>query len=207
MSAMQSEYQQTGVPGPDPAGASDRGVPYGQRGPAQPGGVPWQAAGADTIGGRRKSPALASLLSIFPGLGQVYVGYYIRGFTQLLVVAAMITFLSNYHGFGAGPRPLIGMFLAFFWIYSIIDAGRLASLYNDLVAGMTPGDLRSQISLPTRGGSIAGGATLLLIGFLLFLNTMFDVSLDWVGDWWPILPFGLGAYLVVQGIRDRKRKQ
>lgn len=207
MNAMQSEYQQTGVPGPDSAGASDRGVPSGRGEPMAPGRGPFQAAGANPAASRRKSPATASLLSIFPGLGQIYVGYYMRGFLHLLVVAGVITLLANYHGYGAGPRPMLGMFLAFFWIYSIIDAGRLASLYNDVVSGLTTSELQNQFALPSRGGSIAAGVVLLVIGFLLFLNTMFDVSLDWVAEWWPLLPFGLGVYLVVQGIRDRRRKQ
>ena len=40
---------------------------------------------------RRKSPGLACFLSLMPGLGQVYVGYYQRGFVHAAVVAALIT--------------------------------------------------------------------------------------------------------------------
>ena len=36
---------------------------------------------------RRKSPTLAALLSLMPGLGQVYVGYYQQGFIDIAVAA------------------------------------------------------------------------------------------------------------------------
>jgi len=38
---------------------------------------------------RRKSPAIAAILSMMPGLGQVYVGYYQRGFVHAVVVASL----------------------------------------------------------------------------------------------------------------------
>ena len=37
---------------------------------------------------RSKSPALAAILSMMPGLGQVYIGYYQRGFVHILVIAS-----------------------------------------------------------------------------------------------------------------------
>ena len=43
---------------------------------------------------RRKSPLLAMLLSLLPGLGQVYVGYYRRGFAHALIVAVLLTVTS-----------------------------------------------------------------------------------------------------------------
>jgi hypothetical protein len=44
---------------------------------------------------RSKSPALASFLSLFPGLGQIYVGYYPHGFVNALVIACLITALAT----------------------------------------------------------------------------------------------------------------
>ena len=44
---------------------------------------------------RRKSPALAAMLSLVPGLGQVYLGYYQQGFINILVVAAIIAYLAS----------------------------------------------------------------------------------------------------------------
>jgi hypothetical protein len=155
-------------------------------------------------GERRKLPLLAGFLSLMPGLGQAYVGYYRRGFTNILIVAGVITVLASRD---SGPiRPFLGLFLAFFWLYNILDAVRIASLYNDAVAGMAPEDLRRELVLTGRGGSIAGGVGLIALGTLFFLNTMFDVSMTWLKDWWPVAPIGFGLYLLVRGIQDRREK-
>jgi len=142
---------------------------------------------------RRKSPLFACLLSAMPGLGQVYVGYYQRGFIHIAVVATLITFLASDPG---GLAPLAGFFLAFFWLYNIVDAGRRALLYNEVLAGRTDIELPQDFQTPGLGGSVAGGVTLALVGFVLLLHTRFDFSLDWVEEWWPVALILFGAYLV-----------
>lgn len=153
-------------------------------------------------GERRKLPVLAGFLSLMPGLGQIYIGYYRRGFTHILIVASVITLLSS-HGDNE-VKPFLALFLAFFWLYNVMDAIRTAGLYNDAVAGMAPEDLRRELVLPGKGGSIAGGAGLIALGVLFFLNTMFDVPLTWLKDWWPVAPIGFGIYLLIRGIQDRR---
>jgi TM2 domain-containing membrane protein YozV len=44
---------------------------------------------------RRKSPLFATFLSAMPGLGQVYVGYYQRGFINAVVVGTLIALLTS----------------------------------------------------------------------------------------------------------------
>ncbi|MDH3284752.1 MAG: hypothetical protein OEQ13_08420, partial [Acidobacteriota bacterium] len=130
-----------------------------------------------------------------------YVGYYPRGFTHALVVASLITLLAS--GNVSGLEPLLGLFLGFFWLYNIIDAGRRAALYNQTLAGIESIELPSDFKMPGIGGSIAGGLVLLVGGFVLLANTLFGVSLAWVADWWPAAAILFGAYLLVKGIRDR----
>ncbi|MBU1702335.1 MAG: hypothetical protein KJ970_08245 [Candidatus Eisenbacteria bacterium] len=151
---------------------------------------------------RRKSAALAGFLSMLPGLGQVYVGYYQRGFINIIVVSATITLLANDVG---ALSPLLGIFLSFYWLYNVVDAVRLASFYNEALAGMGPDPLRDQKIKAGAGGSMVGGALLLLVGFILFLNSVFEISLDWLEDWWPVLPMALGVYLLYQGIKERQK--
>src|SRR5258705_324327 len=146
---------------------------------------------------RTKSLSLAGFLSMMPGLGQVYVGYYQRGFVHILVVASVIALLAN----DALPAliPLLGLFLAFFWLYNVIDAVRRANLYNMALRGADPMTLPEDFELPGTRASVAGGVTLMVVGFLLLLHTRFDVSLDWVRDWWPVAPLMFGAWLVYKG--------
>jgi hypothetical protein len=139
---------------------------------------------------------------MLPGLGQVYVGYYQRGFINIIVISATITLLAN----DMGPlSPLLGIFLSFYWLYNIVDAVRLASFYNEALAGTASDPLRDQRIKAGPGGSMVGGILLVLVGFILLLNSVADVSLEWLEDWWPLLPMGLGVYLLWQGIKDRKR--
>lgn len=154
---------------------------------------------------RRKTPFIAGLLSLLPGLGQVYVGYYRRGFLHILTVGAVITLLNS--GDLDALEPLFGVFLSFFWIYNIIDAVRLANLYNDALVGLGPLDLRHELVLMGKRGSIGVGSALLLAGFLVLLNRVAGISMEWLADWWPLVPIFFGGYLLWQGVKDRRQTE
>jgi hypothetical protein len=151
---------------------------------------------------RAKSPALAMILSAMPGLGQVYVGYYQRGFVHALVVATMITLLAN----SSNNQPLIplfALFMSFFWLYNIIDAGRRASLYNQVLAGSESIEMPKDFAMPAFRGSIFGGLLLIGIGFILLLNTRWEISLEWIGEWWPVMLMIFGVYLLARAVQER----
>jgi len=153
-----------------------------------------------TVDPRRKGPLVAMILSAMPGLGQIYVGYYQRGFIHAIVVSLLITLL----GTNLGPlAPLAGVFLAFFWLYNIVDAGRRAMLYNEALAGRTGIELPQDFKTPALQGSIPGGVVIAAIGGLLLSNTLFGVSLDWIRDWWPAALVIFGLYLVIRSILSR----
>jgi len=160
----------------------DRRVPPGD-------GPPWTTP--RTTG--RKSVPLACILSaVLPGLGQVYVGFYRMGAILLGTFALLIVMVSN--GDGA-LAPLFGLGIAFTYFFTIIDAGRRASLYNDALLGLgSAADVQELISRG-RGGSVAGG---------LLLETRFDFDMTWLEDWWPVGLIGLGAYVLRQGLRNRQ---
>jgi len=130
--------------------------------------VPAQLRVRDT---RSRSPALAAILSMMPGLGQVYVGYYQRGFVHAAVVASLITILASHTV--ERLSPLFGLFMTFFWLYNIIDAARRASLYNDALAGNPSIELPEDFKTPGIRGSVFGGIALIVAGFILLLNTRF----------------------------------
>ena len=98
------------------------------------------------------------------------------------------------------------MMLAFFYLYNMFDAARMANLFNDTADGRH-WRICGAISLAGIGqrGSIAGGTALLAGGILFLLHTWFDVSLEWLRDWWPLLPIGFGVWLLWAGIRDRRK--
>jgi hypothetical protein len=167
--------------------------------PAPPPAPPAHALSPAINDPRRKKPFLASVLSLMPGLGQVYVGYYKKGFVNAITVALLISFIT----LQVLPLvPLAAIFLAFFWLYNIVDAGRRASLYNQALAGGGEIDLPDDFEAPSLGGSLAGGALLILIGIVLLSHTAFGASLEWLEDWWPLAIVGFGGYLVYKSRQD-----
>ena len=151
---------------------------------------------------QRKSTPLACILSAMPGLGQIYVGYYQRGFIHALVVAGMF-FILNVVSERSPIFPAAVVFLIFFWLYNIIDAGRRASLYNQLLVGRESVDLPEDIRMPGIGGSIFGGLLLMIAGGIILSHTAYGISLSWLEDWWPAGLFLIGGYLIVKGIQER----
>jgi hypothetical protein len=152
---------------------------------------------------RLKSPALATFLSLVPGLGQVYVGYYYQGFINIIVVGALICMLAGSR-YGMWPlTPLLAFFLVFFWLFNLVDAARRAAFYNQALSGIASAELPREFTLPSRHGSLAGGLLLILIGVIIATNTLFNYSLEWLRHWWPVGLVVAGVYLMVQSVRER----
>jgi hypothetical protein len=150
---------------------------------------------------RRKSAMLATLLSCFPGLGQAYVGYYQTGFMFVVTMATAITIL-NLRG-GASIKPFVGVFLAFFWIFNMIDANRRAQFYNRALQGQQDEALPDGLPTMGSGGSVPMGVILIVVGILVFLDLNTQITLDWLENWWPVALVGFGGWLVYKGRRDR----
>ena len=146
---------------------------------------------------RSKSSLVACCLSLVPGLGQVYVGYYRQGFVNMVIVGTVITLLS------AGIEPLMPFaifFLIFYWLYNIVDAGRRASLYNQSLAGMGPLQFPDHIESPDSAGSLIIGAVLVAIGIVALSHTTLGLSLDWLNNWWPLGLVLIGGYLIYRSV-------
>lgn len=147
----------------------------------------------------RKNPGLAALLSLFPGIGNIYNGLYMRGVTFFLVIVSLIGIASEGH-------ELFGLAIAFFWVFNVIDAYRQATLINYGYAQ----DL-GLVDLPRHPrasqGGVAAGVLLVLVGLVAVLERYFDVRLDWLFDLWPIALVLLGGWLIWASLRDRRRAQ
>ena len=162
----------------------------------------WKTAYAYPEDSRRKSPALAAFMSAMPGLGQVYVGYYQQGFINILVVASMITLLTMKI---RAVTPLVAIFMAFYWLYNIVDASRRAAHYNRALAGLGPETPPEDLSLPGSKGSLLGGGLLVGFGLIFLLHTRFDMPLDWLQDWWPVALLGVGGYLIYLHFKEKSK--
>ncbi len=163
--------------------------------------APQPVRAASPSDSRRKSPFLASVLSAMPGVGQVYVGYYQRGFIHAIVFAVCVSILASD---STGPlTPLFAIFMAFFWLYNVVDAGRRAALYNYALEGGTAMELPDDFQFAGLRGSVVGGAALVVVGSVLLANTRFGMSLEWIEYWWPAAIIGFGAYLVYRAVKEK----
>ena len=183
-----------------PASAAPPPPPVGQAVPASmPGAMPRL---------QRKSPFLAGLLSLMPGIGQIYVGYYAIGFIHIAVFVTTIFLLvrMSVNPFSA-LTPALGVFLGFFVVYNIVDACRRAILYNlalDGMQGIELPDMNASLPKLQLQGSVPGGAALIALGVVLLSNTLLGFSLDWLARWWPLGLVGLGAWLVAKAREERR---
>jgi hypothetical protein len=156
---------------------------------------------------RRKSSFIAALLSFVPGLGQVYVGYYRRGFINILVFGSVFSLLVSTNG-NLPFTPLGIMFLVFFEFYNIIDASRRATLFNLSLEGIEQIDLPDELTNKPMAinGSYLLGAVLVIGGAIALSNTLFGITLQWLEYWWPVAPIGFGLYLVYLAWKDKQEE-
>jgi TM2 domain-containing membrane protein YozV len=168
------------------------------RAPSMAAGM-WEPAQRQPFDPRRKSPRLAAVLAVIPGVGQLYIGYYMRG---IITAAAFVMAVMLGALVGDALLPISIMSSIFIWVFNLIDAGRMAALYNHAAAGSDVIEMPEDFKLPALGGSILGGVALLLFGGIALSNTAFDYSLEWLEDWWPAFPLALGLYLFVRGVMD-----
>src|SRR5215472_1786615 len=97
----------------------------------------------------QKSAGLAGFLSIFPGLGHLYLGLYQRAFGFAAAFCILIAF--NSHGRMAA---LSGPATAFVWFFAIIDAVRQAKAIN--AGRLSEGGLAPQPQLRRASQGTAG---------------------------------------------------
>jgi hypothetical protein len=143
----------------------------------------------------RKSPWLAAILSLFPGIGQVYVGYYAVGFIYALVMIGCIMILSSSEADSTGP--MVGTFLAFFWIFNMFDAARRASMYNRGLAG------EDAPKMPT-DSPLIGGILLAILGIVMTLQITLGVDMDFITKVWPLAILVMGIYFIWKYLRMRR---
>jgi len=143
---------------------------------------------------RQVSPAGAFVLSLFAGVGHMYLGLMEKGVLLLGLYAVSWVVADS---MGGAPVPTIVI------AYAAFDALRIAKAINagEVVEDI---DLRALLlgDLPVRKGrggafaSVIWGVILILFGTVLLLRN-FGVVLPDVSAYWPVLLIGAGVWLVV----------
>jgi hypothetical protein len=151
----------------------------------------------------RKSPGLAGFLSMFPGLGHLYLGLYQRAFAFAGAFCVLIFF--NSHGRIA---VLSGPATAFLWFFAIIDAVRQAKAINRGFVSESGFATEAQIRKASEGtGSLTWGVILVGLGSLWIIDRYVEIDWSFMEEWGgPAALILLGLVLVISHIR-RKRTE
>ncbi len=152
-----------------------------------------------------KSPALAGILSvIFPGTGALYNGNYLKGIVLIIIFAGLVSIQ------GRGGQPFVGLLLAGFYIFQIIDAvneAKSAKVQSEAGAGETglqAAELSGAKETSNPSGSISWGIILILLGGLFLLANFDIISYEAFIDYWPLILVGLGLKLVIDHFSAKK---
>ena len=149
---------------------------------------------------RQKSPGIALLLSFVPGLGALYNGEILKGFSFMGFFAFLIYLLAT--GKVSGWEPLLAIVLGIFYFYTIIDsylsckrdanAYRQEEIFVEERAAKASGDLRPDPFL----------GILFLASGIVFLLLNFDV-IQWgtVRRFWPVLFILIGGKLIWNALK------
>jgi hypothetical protein len=144
----------------------------------------------------RRSPGLATVLSIIPGVGPLYLGLYERA-AAIVLVFALGVWLADATEIG----PFIVMFV---WFFGLFDAYRQAQAIN-LGVEVEP-LLRKRRVKPMRA-SLGFGVFLVIVGALILWNQFYPMDFSFLEVWWPLILVLGGVYLIGRYLLEQRRRQ
>ncbi len=143
------------------------------------------------------NPAVAGMLAgFFPfGVGAVYCSQYAKGLAHLVIFVLMILGLST--DLPWYVDMVLGISLAFFYVYQIIDSVRTAKAIQLGEPAPDPFGLAQTFSMGEKidASKVPTGAVILIgLGVIFLLHTMhvFEFGLD---RFWPLILILLGVWL------------
>jgi len=139
-----------------------------------------------------KNPWLALVLSLFPGLGQIYNGQPAKAFVFFFAWVASI-----YGSAEISPFPY-AFLIPFVYFYNLVDAFRSAAAINTRVLGGLPEPEEETFESPLWGGG------LVVLGLLLLLNNLGWFRLADFARYWPIILVVAGAAFLYSSIQRRR---
>ena len=139
-----------------------------------------------------KNPWVALLLSLFPGVGQIYNSQPAKGIVFFFAWVSCI-----YGAAEIAPMPF-GLLIPFVYFYNLVDAWRSATLINNRFLGgqALPEEETSE--------SPAWGAALIALGLVILFNNLGWFRLAALQRWWPLLMIAAGAIFVYGSFRRRQ---
>jgi hypothetical protein len=138
-------------------------------------------------GRKEKNPSLAAFLAIFPGMGAIYNGNFLKGVTYVLIFSVLIILTSN----AQDPDALIfALMIGGFYIFQIVDSYNEASRMNqNISAGEGTAAGKEDISL-------FSAIVVLVIGIVFQLANFDLLTYRQVTRLWPLALIAFGVKIV-----------
>jgi TM2 domain-containing membrane protein YozV len=139
-----------------------------------------------------KTPVVALVLSLFPGIGQIYNGQPAKALVFFFAWAGSIYMTAEAH-------PFFAFLIAFTYFYNLVDAWRSAVAINARHA-------RGAVVEEDTTESPAWGAALIGVGALLLLNNVGWLRLAALQRYWPLVLMAAGGAFLYSSTRRAKRE-
>lgn len=134
-----------------------------------------------------KSPSLAAFLSIFPGMGAIYNGNFLKGITYMLLFAVLIVLTNNA---GEPDSVVFGLMIAGFYIFQIIDSYNEAGRINEKTL------CAEETAAGSEDLSLFSAVVVLLIGIVFQLANFDILTYRQVTRLWPLVLIAFGIKIV-----------
>jgi len=138
-------------------------------------------------GRKEKNASLAAFLAIFPGMGAVYNGNFLKGLTYMLIFAVLIVLTNNAH---EPDTVVFGLMIAGFYIFQIIDSYNDAGRINQ---NRAPGD---ESARPAEDLSLFSAVVVLVLGIVFQLANFDLLTYRQVTRLWPVALIAFGIKIV-----------
>lgn len=149
---------------------------------------------------RRKTSAFVALLLSFicPGLGAAYNGQTSKALVHFTIFASFFQMATVTDGTAFFVLGVVGT-----WLFAAVDAVRTAQLIR---AGFAPDAEQDAIARRLYGNPLAWAVTMITLGTVFLLHTLFNVQLP-VREFLPVVLVLLGAYMLFDWTRTRRKRE
>jgi TM2 domain-containing membrane protein YozV len=156
-------------------------------------------AGLPPVMRRKTSPFVALLLSlVVPGLGAAYNGQTSKAIVHFTIFASFFQMATVTDGTAFFVLGVIGT-----WLFAAVDAARTAQLIR---SGLAPDAESDAIARRLYGNPLAWAVTMVTLGTVFLLHTLFGVRLP-IEKSLPVLLVLLGAYMLFDYVRSRPKRE
>lgn len=141
---------------------------------------------------KKKSPSLAAVLSLLPGLGAIYNGQILKGISFILIFASLLGLEDHARGF---EDVIFRLMAAGFYFYMIIDSYNSARAIN---LGL------ENASLYPKEVTTLFGLILLLLGIAFMLVNFGLIHYEDIVKLWPLIFIVIGAKMIYKWRKSSK---